>query len=119
MGNLHKAAITGLILLLACSLAGVALGDPTKPKQGTGLVLEKDLARQTVLLDGEIVLHVTAGTRLTDADGNPIALADLSTAPKKDAFVEITGDATVRYSATAQAGKLIADSIEVVGEVVE
>jgi hypothetical protein len=119
MGHLHRTAITGLILLLACSLAGVALGDPTGPTAGTGLVLEKDLVSHTVLLDGQIELHVTAGTRIADADGTPITLEDLPTAPKKDAFVEITGDATVRYSATAQAGKLIADSIQVVGKTVE
>jgi hypothetical protein len=119
MGHLHKAAITGLILLLACSLAGVALGDPSGPTEGTGLVLEKDLVRQTVLLDGQIELHVTGATRLAGAGGNPITLEELPTAPKKGAFVEITGEATVRYTATPQAGKLIADSIEVVGETVE
>jgi hypothetical protein len=117
MGNLRKAAITGLIVLLACSLAGVALGDPAGPTKGKGLVLEKDLVAQTVLLDGQIVLHVTPDTEILDSGGVPITLAELPTAPNQDGLVEITADAMVRYEASASDGKLIASSIAVEGEI--
>jgi hypothetical protein len=119
MGHLRKSATLGLVLLLACSLAGVALADPTGPVSGAGLVLEKDLAQQTVLLDGQIELQVTPETRILDARGNPITLETLPVAPRKDGFVEITGEATVSYQATVEGGKLVARSIKVRGETVQ
>lgn len=115
MGQLRKTMLSGLILLLACGLAGVALGEASDSVRGAGLVLEKDLVQKTVLLDGQIELHVTPETRILDAEGKAITLAALPTAPRKGPFLEITGEATVRYEATRQRGKLIADSITVQG----
>ena len=117
MGHLRQATITGLVLLLACSLAGVALGDPAGTTKGKGLVLEKDLLAQTVLLDGQIVLHVKPDTEILDAGGVSITLAELPTAPNQDGLVEITEDAMVRYEASAAGGKLIAKKIAVEGEI--
>jgi hypothetical protein len=111
--------LSSLILLLACGLAGTALGESSESVRGAGLVLEKDTVQMTVLLDGQIELHVTPETRILDAEGNPITLAALPTAPRKDVFLEITGEATVRYEATLRSGKLMASSIEVQGKVVQ
>ena len=119
MGHLRKSATLGVILLLACGLAGVALADPAGPVEGVSVVLEKDLVAKTVLLDGQIVLHVTAETRITDSEGNPITLAALPTAPKNDGFVEMTPDSTVRYQASVEGGKLVAVSIAVEGKLIE
>ena len=119
MGQLRKTMFSGLILLLACGLAGVALGDSSDPVLGAGLVLEKDLVQTTVLLDGQIELQVTPETRILDAEGNVITLSALPTAPRKGPFLEITGEATVRFEATRRGGKLIASSIEVQGKIVQ
>ena len=77
------------------------------------------MAKMSVLLDGQVELHVTPVTRILVADGNQISLAALPTAPRKGVFLEITGEATVRYEATSRSDKLIASSIEVQGEVVQ
>ena len=119
MGRLRKSASFGLALLLACTLARVALGDPSGSVGGAGLVLEKDLARETVLLDGQIKLHVTADTRILDEKGNPITLATLPVAPRDGHTVEMTGDATVSYQARREGGKLIAETIKVLGVTID
>ena len=119
MGHLRKVATLGLILLLACGLAGVAFGDPAGPTKGVSLVLEKDLAQQTVLLDGQILLHVTPETEIRDAQGALITLAELPVAPNEEGLVEMIPEATVKYEASASGGKLIAKSIVVQGEIAD
>ncbi len=111
MGQLRKTGMLGLVLLLACSLASIAWGDPSKTVSGAGLVLEKNLESQTVLLDGQVELQVTPETRIVDANGKLIGLELLPTAPRKGPFTEITSEASVRYEATRKQGKLVAISI--------
>jgi hypothetical protein len=119
MGHLRKFATLGLTLLLAGGLAGAALGDPARPTAGVSLVLEKDLAQQTVLLDGQILLHVTPVTEMLDAEGALITLADLPVAPNDDGLVEMSPEAMVRYEASASGGKLTATSIVVQGKIAD
>jgi hypothetical protein len=119
MGRQRKSASFGLALLLACTLARVALGDPSGSVGGAGLVLEKDLTRQTVRLDGQIELQVTSNTSILDPEGNPITLAQLPVAPRDGTLVKGTGEATVRYQARLEGGRLIAETIKVLGVTID
>lgn len=107
-------------LLLALGL-GLALGAPTgaaaETVRGRGLVVAKDLGESTVRLAPGALLHVEEHTRILDADGLLLPLVALEVARKEGPMVEGNGDAMVRYEASREGGKLVAERIRVLGEI--
>jgi hypothetical protein len=62
---------------------------------------------------------VTSDTSILDQEGNPITLEKLALAPRDGALVKMTGEATVRYQARLEGGKLIAETIKVLGVTID
>ena len=112
MSSLRRCAgvlVTGLLIL---TLAGPAAGQTIS---GEALVLEKDLAKATVTLDGGIVLEVRESTRIVAADGALITLLTLPVARQVSGGYEESLNATVRYQARMANGKKVAEELEVLG----
>ena len=93
MGHLRKIATLSLILLLACSLAGAALGDPSGPVKGEGFgfVVAVDAGSGELRLDDGIVLRVSGKTRMSRADGSRVTLETLSVSEDAEVAVRFEG----------------------------
>jgi len=102
--------VIGLVVLALAGVAGAATADAIA---GEGLVLEKNVARGTVTLDGQVVLQVRDSTRILAANGRRITLLELPVARRVSGLPELSADATVRYSGRRVDGKNLADEIRV------
>lgn len=96
-------------VLLAAALVGLPA---TAWAEGSvGIVLEKDLERSTLSLDGGTVLQVTPSTVITGLAGQRITLADVPAAESADGGYAVDGDETIQYEASRKGRKLVATSI--------
>ncbi len=102
-----------VIGLMALALAGAAGAAATDAIYGEGLVLEKNLARGNVTLEGQIVLQVSDSTRIVAANGRRITLAELPVARRVSGLIEASSGATVRYQGRRVGGENLADEIRV------
>jgi hypothetical protein len=107
--------------LATAVLAALLASAPALAQQtsGTGLVKAKDLKARTATLDGDRILHVTDRTAITGADGGRLTLETLPVAERAGGGFKASGDASVHFSAFADDGRLLADSIRVLGSLVE
>lgn len=107
---------------VALAIAGfLALGQAAAAEElrGESTVLAKDMVKRTVTLDGQVTLHVTEATRIADAAGRAITLAELPVAPREGPFVRLTESSTVRYVASSSGEKIVARSIRMIGRAAE
>ena len=100
--------VIGLVVLALAGAAGAATVDAIA---GEGLVLEKNVAKGTVTLDGQIVLEVRDSTQILAANGRRITLLELPVARRVSGLPELSADATVRYRGRRVDGKNLADEI--------
>ena len=115
----HDSKRTLVAALLALGILGFALPALAEDLVGQRVVLEKDLDRGTLTLDGPLVLQVTADTRITDAEGRALTLADVPSAVRTEIGYEVRGDESVEYEAVRSRGRNLARSIVVRGGTVE
>lgn len=81
---------------------------------GKGLVLGKDMARQTIQLSHGRVLHVSEATVFSDALGSRSSLADLPVAEQVDPGLYLpSSGATIRFEARRSGGVLRAERIDI------
>lgn len=113
MSSARRSAGMLVIGLVVLALAGVAGATAADTIAGEGLVLEKNVARGTVTLDGQIVLQVRDSTQILAANGRRITLLELPVARRVSGLPELSPDATVRYSGRRVNGKNLADEIRV------
>lgn len=102
-------------LLAALGAPGAADAEELK---GIAAVLEKDVAFGTVTLD-DAVFVVTESTRLVDAGGRRITLAELPVAKRVQGAAVLSGESTVEYEATLRGEGRVLSSLRVLGTVPE
>jgi len=113
MSSARRSAGILVIGLVVLALAGFAEAATADAIAGEGLVVEKNVARGTVTLSGQIVLEVRESTQILAANGRPITLLELPVARRVSGLPELSPDATVRYSGRRVGGKNLADQIRV------
>jgi hypothetical protein len=104
-------AALGVLAMLA-SAGGAAAEELT----GVATVEAKDLVLGTVTLDGA-VFHVSDATRLVDANGRRIDLAQLQVAEQVQGAWLMSPDSSVEYEATLRPGGPALSSLRVLGTI--
>ena len=103
-----------LLALLAATLLGLP-GAAAAESGEIGVVLEKNLEKGTLRLDGGTVLRVTSATVITGLQGQRITLEQVPAAENIGEGYAVDGDETIRYEAVERGSKRIATSIELLG----
>ena len=80
---------------------------------GLGLIVDKDVAERTITIAGGVVFHVSAATRLMNAQGAPIGFSQVQVAPSQDGLIAHEPAASARYEASRQGGRLVLRELEV------
>jgi hypothetical protein len=105
----------GALLALAAALSPAG-GARAEELNGIATVEAKDLARGTVTLDGT-EFQVGETTRLTDAAGRRIGLAELPVAERMGSAWLMSPESTVEYEATERPGGLALSSLRCLGTI--
>jgi hypothetical protein len=106
-------ALAGLLWLALAAAAGA------EPVSGAGLVTAKDLVGRTITLDTGMVLLVNDETKLLDPSGGRMELEQLAVAPAFGGGFVVTGEAHVRFKGRHQGDRVVARSVEVLGQRVQ
>ena len=103
----------------------LALAGPAAAEEGMGVMVEKDVAAQTVTLMNGLVLRVTDATRITrrvpgTKSSEEISFAQLTHAQPFGGGLEVRGEHQIEWSGSRRdASVVVADRIEVMGAIVE
>ena len=116
-----KRRFTAKSRLLGLATLALLAGAPAAAEEmsGEAPVFGKDLKRQTVSLEGGIVLQVNEHTQIRDAEGRRIGLPELPVARQDGPFYEISPGTTVRWEGQRVQERTVARSIDVVGRLPE
>lgn len=106
------------IVLTVLMVAGFALASGMAGA-AEGVVLEKNVTKQTLLLEGPKVLAVDANTVMSDVRGLPITFGELRTAKKIPLGYEFMGDEAIAYEAKLVNGRLLASKIRMLSGAVD
>lgn len=88
--------------------------------RGRSLVMAKDLAEGTILVNGGRVLHVSATTAFADAAGGRMTFAELPVA-RQDApqMYVVSADATIEWEGTRRGDRIVVHRVQMAGEALE
>ena len=109
--NRNRIART-LGMLLAAALIGLPGAAAADDSGEIGIVLEKNVEKQTLRLDGGLVLQVKPTTVITGLDGQRITLDQVPAAENIGEGYAVDGDETIRYEAVRSGRSLVATSIQ-------
>ena len=118
IGGRHGWSVWMACLVLAVGLGFAVPAAAGQVVTGSGLIVEKDVARGLLTLNTGVVLVVTVRTKIASERGKRITLAELAVAPVvKGGLLQASGDAMVRYKGNSSAGRVSAYSIQVLGAI--
>lgn len=104
-------------IALAGALAlGLAAGATAETIEGQTIVLEKDMAAQTLKVEPpSMTLHLSEKTVYLNVEGEKISLGDVPTAIKHpEGYYEVGDDVSIRYEGEMVKGKPTAYTVQLV-----
>ncbi len=104
-------------LALAVSLGLAAPAAAGQVVTGSGLIVEKNIAKGLLMLHTGVVLEVGVHTKITSAHGKRIMIGDLVVTCSDGGAVHALDEAMIRYKGTERLGQVSAYSIQVVGKI--